>query len=313
MRRLHWAGAPITAHPEAAGHVNWSRMTRPGSFLILGGFTLVGFTAVSELVLGRNTTLDVRSMLALAAGALLTLEGLSRLRAAGRHISAAHGEAVQLAVIQERMRFSRDLHDLLGHSLSAIMLEAELASKIAADQPSRTQDELRRLVDSARQALRDVRAVSHGYGPACLPDEVSLVTALLTSAGVNVHAEVNHGALSETVDSALAAVLREAVTNILRHSTAQHCSITTTRAADDTVRLRVANDGIPRGARLNHHGNGFRNMSARLREIGGELTVSLTRNGQHWFELTAAAPGTFGMRMPAGSTAAGSTAYQVSE
>lgn len=99
------------------------------------------------------------------------------------------------------MCYTRDLHDLIGYSLSAIMLKAELASRIAADQLSRAKDEIRGVVDTARQALSDVRAVSHGCGPISLSNELSLVASLLTATGVDAHAEISYGALSEAAGS----------------------------------------------------------------------------------------------------------------
>jgi two-component system sensor histidine kinase DesK len=200
-------------------------------------------------------------------------------------VDATRGELAQLAVINERMRFSRDLHDLLGYSLSAITLKAELTRRLVASNPARARDELAEILDTARQALADVRAVASGYRNISLAKEASSVVALLSAAGIETQAEITCGALDERVDTVLATVLREAVTNMLRHSTARRCSIVA-GVDGDQVRLLVANDGVPRSAASSRSGGGLENLTMRVTAIGGELTVQIRGGG--WFEVQAA-------------------------
>jgi two-component system, NarL family, sensor histidine kinase DesK len=215
--------------------------------------------------------------------------GLARLSLLVRYVDARRGELAQLAVISERMRFARDLHDLLSYSLSAITLKAELTRRLVPANPGRARDELAEILDIARQALADVRLVSSGYRNISLAKEASSVTALLAAAGIDTQADIDCGPLDEKVDTALATVLRETVTNLLRHSTARHCTIeaTSTQAG---IQLRVANDGIPRGTATGRPGGGLENLSTRMTAIDGTLTARIRPDA--WFEVTAHAPRT---------------------
>jgi len=167
----------------------------------------VGFAAVSALAVG------------------LFVFGLSRLSQVISYVHAARGELAQLAVVRERVRFARDLHDLLGYSLSAITLKAELARRLVSANPGRSRDEIAELLDIARQALADVRTVSSGYRNISLSKEAASVASLLITAGIDARVEISCGPLDERVDTVLATVVRESVTNMLRHSQARGCSI----------------------------------------------------------------------------------------
>jgi len=212
--------------------------------------------------------------------------GLARLSQVIRYVHARRGELAQLAVIKERMRFARDLHDLLGYSLSAITLKAELTRRLMASNLGRARDELAELLDIARQALADVRIVSSGYRNISLAKEATSVTSLLAEAGISTRIQISSGMLEEKVDTVLATVLREAVTNILRHSSARNVLIEAGISAEG-VRLLVANDGVPRSARADPDG-GLENLTARMQAIGGQLTASIRDDG--WFTVLAEAP-----------------------
>jgi two-component system sensor histidine kinase DesK len=221
---------------------------------------------------------------ALAVGLLVF--GLSRLSLVIRYVHAARGELAQLAVVRERVRFARDLHDLLGYSLSAITLKAELARRLVPANPGRSRDEIAELLDIARQALADVRTVSSGYRNISLSKEAASVASLLTTAGIDARVEISCGPLDERVDTVLATVVRESVTNMLRHSQARVCSIEA-RQAGDVIQLRMLNDGVPRNAATGRRGGGLENLAARLEAIGGRLTATVSE-GQ--FDLLAEAP-----------------------
>lgn len=216
----------------------------------------------------------------------LVIFGLARLAQLVRYVYSRRSELAQLAVMKERERFARDLHDLLGYSLSAITLKAELARRLAGTSPARARDELSEVIDVARQALADTRLVAHGYRNINLAKEASAVAALLADAGIDARVEINCGPLDEAVDTVLATVLREAVTNILRHSTAQNCSVEAGYVGE-TIRLRVVNDGVLRSSSADSHHGGLENLTARLETIGGRLTVTPC-DGQ--FELLAEVP-----------------------
>jgi two-component system sensor histidine kinase DesK len=217
----------------------------------------------------------------------LWIFGLARLAQLIRFIHATRTELAELAIVNERMRFARDLHDLLGYSLSSITLKSELTRRLVGSNPGRARDELAQVIDIARQALADVRTVASGYRTMSLEKEASSVSALLAEAGISAQVSVDCGALDERVDTVLATVLREAVTNLLRHSAVRNC-VVEARVAGDTVSLKVANDGVPRSAPSGRRGGGLDNLSTRLLAIGGRLTAKVTDNG--WFSVLAEAP-----------------------
>jgi two-component system sensor histidine kinase DesK len=217
----------------------------------------------------------------------LIVFGLSRLSLIITYLKATRTELAQLAVVKERMRFARDLHDLLGYSLSAITLKAELTRRLVSSNPARAMDELAELTDVARQALADVRLVASGYRNMSLSKEAASVLSLLSTAGIAARVEINCGPLDEEVDTVLATVLRETVTNMLRHSTAQNCTVEAC-AAGDVVRLRVSNDGVPPAGSSRRDGGGLDNLASRLEAVGGTLTVKC-HDGRFEALATAAA------------------------
>jgi two-component system sensor histidine kinase DesK len=196
-------------------------------------------------------------------------------------------DAATFAVINERMRFARDLHDLLGYSLSAIAVKAEFASQVAATEPDRARDELSEVLAIARLALTDMRTVADGFHRLSLSREVNSAASLLAAADIDVRAEIDCGTLDELLDTAFATVLRELVTNVLRHSRARHCVITGSTDCG-SVTLRVANDGVACSASAPSRGNGLRNLTNRMAALGGTLSIRSGRDG--WFEVLAQAP-----------------------
>ncbi len=265
-----------------------------GSVLLLvpGWAAWALFTAVtaSMLAVGELWALTSYGVAYVTVATLdigLVVFGLSRLSQVVRYAHATRAQLAQLAVIGERMRFARDLHDLLGYSLSAITLKAELSRRLVASNPAQARDELAEVLDIARQALADVRLVARGYRNISLAMESSSVTSLLSTTGIDVRVALACGALDEKVDTALATVLREAVTNMLRHSTAQTCTIEAGQVGE-IIRLRVVNDGVPRSDASRGHVGGLQNLAERLREVDGRLTAGTRPDGR--FEVLAEAP-----------------------
>ena len=247
-----------------------------GSLLLLvpgpAGWALFGAVVASMLVYPLKTGMGSYWVVYLTVSTFdtgLVVYGLSRLSLVIMYLRAARGELAQLAIIRERERFARDLHDLLGYSLSAITLKAELARRLVSANPGRSRDELAELLDVARQALADVRAVSSGYRNISLGKEAASVASLLVAAGIEIRVEINCGPLDEPVDTVLATVVRESVTNMLRHSQARACSIEA-RHEGEVVQLRMLNDGVPRDAATGRRGGGLENLAARLDAIGGQ-------------------------------------------
>jgi two-component system, NarL family, sensor histidine kinase DesK len=241
---------------------------------------------IGPIVLGLNAyTVAYLTVASLDIG--LIVFGLSRLTLVIRYVHASRAELAQLAVVRERMRFARDLHDLLGYSLSAITLKAELTRRLVGVNPERARDELADLLDVSRQALADVRMVASGYRNMSLSKEAASVVSLLATAGITAQVEINCGALDEDIDTVLATVLREAVTNMLRHSTAQNCTVEA-NVSGDAATLRVTNDGVPGPSALRRDGGGLDNLASRLEAVGGSLTTRVGDDGR--FDVLATVP-----------------------
>ncbi|NUT48776.1 MAG: histidine kinase, partial [Saccharothrix sp.] len=171
----------------------------------------------------------------------------------------------RLAVTEERLRFARDVHDLLGHRLTVIALKAELAARLSAVDGERAGAEADEVRALAAAALADLREAVHGYRSVELPDQASAIEQVLTSSGVRCTVSVPSGL--PAVARELSWALREAGTNVLRHSRARWCTIDVVAGADE-VRLTVANDGA-HGAR--GRGSGLTGLAERLARVGGTV------------------------------------------
>jgi two-component system sensor histidine kinase DesK len=289
------AEALVTYLPMLVLLREWAGMAGffAGSALLLlsGGVAWILFGAAvgSMLVIPLASHLGPYATAYLALSTLvlgLVIFGLARLAQLVRYVYSRRGELAQLAVMKERTRFARDLHDLLGYSLSAITLKAELTRRLVGSNPAGARDELSEVIDIARQALADTRLVAHGYRNINLAKEASSAAALLADAGISARVEINCGPLDETVDTVLAIVLREAVTNMLRHSAAQSCSVEAEHVCE-TIRLRVVNDGVLDLPAVGSNHGGLENITARLETIGGRMTAKV-RDGH--FDLIAEVP-----------------------
>jgi two-component system sensor histidine kinase DesK len=199
----------------------------------------------------------------------LFAHGVSRLMSANEELTAAREELAGLAVTNERLRFARDLHDLLGHSLTVIRAKSELASRVARDDPDRAACEMESVEHLSRQALVDMREAVTGYRHLTLAAEVANGRAVLRAAGITPDVAVNGVALASDVDETLGWVVREAITNVVRHSQASRCRVATV-VADGEVRLEVADDG--RGG-APADGMGLTGVRERLAAVGGTLDV----------------------------------------
>ncbi|MFD5831279.1 sensor histidine kinase [Lentzea sp. NPDC060358] len=216
----------------------------------------------------------------------LVVFGLSRLPSLVKQLETARSELADLAVSQERLRFARDLHDLLGFSLSAITLKVELARRMLGEHTERALRELAEILGIAREALTDVRAVASSYRELSLTDEIESARSVLTAAGVATTIQADPAELSPRSRTVLAAVLREGVTNLLRHSLAGRCSITIARSGR-TVSIDIVNDGVPAQAD-GERGSGLTNLATRAKAIGGSLLVQTSPAGT--FRLLAEVP-----------------------
>ena len=199
-------------------------------------------------------------------------------------LDQARLDGARLAVTEERLRFSRDVHDVVGRTLSAVALKAELAAAQASAGRPEASATMREVQGIATEALAEVRAVVRGYREADLAAEVAGARALLEAGGITVATVSDTADLPGPVRRTFAWVVREASTNILRHSDASRARLGITRDASGAV-LTVTNDRSH--APGDTPGSGLTGLTERLAEIGGTLTAD--RNGDT-FTLTAHIP-----------------------
>ncbi|TMD17956.1 MAG: sensor histidine kinase [Chloroflexi bacterium] len=188
---------------------------------------------------------------------------------ANRQLSQAREQIARLAVGEERLRFARDLHDLLGHSLSVIALKSELAGRLIKTTPGLAAHEVEDIEKVARDALRDVREAVAGYRQPTLAAELAGAHEALAAAGIEDHIDQDHAPLPSVVESVLAWTVREGVTNVMRHSQAKRCAIRIANR-DGRATVEVVDDG--RGGTL-EAGTGLRGLRERVLERGGTLTA----------------------------------------
>jgi two-component system sensor histidine kinase DesK len=204
---------------------------------------------------------------------------------AGR-LDEARRLSAELAVKDERLRFAADLHDIQGHHLQVIALKSELAARLAEADLTRAVAEMRDVQRLAADALRDTRAVVQGYRRTSLDDEIANATRILASAGIDTRTTVDPAAIGDAARHLLGLVMREATTNLLRHSRAHHASVDY-RVADGVARLQVSNDGAYEAGPDTASGTGLRALAERLRAADGGL--EWTHDGDR-FEIIASLP-----------------------
>jgi two-component system, NarL family, sensor histidine kinase DesK len=251
----------------------------------------------AEYLLGPHTLSEAGYLTVATMLTTLTVFGMSKLAELVREVHTSRADMARMAVDAERLRFARDLHDLLGYSLSAIILKCELAHRLVPAQPERAQQELTEILQAARDALGDVRIVASSYRELSLDSELVSARSILATIGIDACVKVAHDEVRGETETVMATVLREAVTNILRHSKAQNCVIESVREGD-SVQLRIANDGLDEplagglaliaDRRAGPIGNGLSNLAYRVESLGGKLAAC--QGGDGWFELTATIP-----------------------
>ena len=235
-------------------------------------------------------------LVGVAASTSLAVYGLSRLTDVAERLEATRRELARAAADRERLRVAQDIHDLLGLGLSAVALKCDLAGRLIGRDDARTRGELDALVRLAAQARADIRAVTTGEHGLSLRAELDVARELLASTGMDVQVCTEPlEQLPADVEAVLATVLREAVTNVLRHARAARCEIEVVQDGQG-VTLRVANDGRtdeapdPAGEDKQGRGaggHGLANLVARAAAAGGRLTVR--PDGGH-FELMVQVP-----------------------
>ena len=245
--------------PMAVVHFAAESTTSPPEFMVLNGFYAV-------------TTLLVTGFV---------IYGVVRLVVVSDELAQARTELAEAAVLRERLRISRDLHDGLGSSLAAIALKGDLARKLIGRDPVAADGELAELIHVARDAAQDVRQVARGYREMSLAGEVHRAMALLEASGVSCQTDLAPLEVPRQVDEALAWAVREGATNVVRHSRATSCSISTSAQAG-AVRLELVNDGARERCA---DGGGLTGLKERAAGLGGSVSAERIENDGFRFTM----------------------------
>ena len=255
---------------------------------------LSGFVVESLVVAAEGVWWHIHWLFPVQAIFLLLVVGggnifFSQQRRSNDKLHAAQEENIALAAVAERERIARDLHDVLGHTLSVIVLKAELAGRLIERDPQRAAAEIGDVERTARTALAEVREAIGGYRARGLAAEIETARRALDAAGVTLTLESEMGSakLAATEETVLALALREAVTNIVRHAQAKNCRLRFV-SENGRQRLFVEDDGEHAIAR---EGNGLRGMRERVEALGGSMRLERERGTRLFIELPLRAEG----------------------
>ncbi|MFJ7964954.1 sensor histidine kinase [Streptomyces sp. NPDC096324] len=272
------------------------------TFPLRVSYWTIPLTAVVMLLVGlHGGEEDARNLVLLVVLIGFAMTGVRQLVRTTVELRKARATVAQLAANEERLRLARDLHDLLGHSLSLITLKSELAGRMLPDHPDKAAQQVADIEQVSRQALVDVREAVTGYRRPRLAGELAGAQVALTAADViaDLPAEPGLDGVPEETESALAWALREAVTNVVRHSGARRCTVELVRRQTldgPVLELSVEDDGSG-GTSGTAPGNGLTGLTERLEKAGGSMEAGRVRHG---FRLVARAP-LEGGRAPVGA------------
>ena len=205
--------------------------------------------------------------------AALAVFGLRRAMLRGLELAEARKDFAELRVQEERTRFARDLHDILGHSLTVVTVKAELAGRLLPEHPDRAATEIADVERLARTALADVRAAVAGYREPSLAGELVSAKTALQAAGITAALPTAVDQVPEDRRELFAWVLREGVTNVVRHSGARRCTVTL-----DADRVEVVDDGTG-AASAGGPGHGLVGLRERAAAAGAVLQVGSAPGG----------------------------------
>lgn len=253
--------------------------------LLAGTMSLIGGAS-------GGTTL---SFVATTAGIGLLMLLLRDLRVRNQELVDARAEVARLAVANERERFARDLHDLLGHTLSVIALKAELAGRLLPGAPERAAGEIAEVEQVAREALGEVRDAVSGYRQPTLDGELAGARMALSAAGIEAEVRRPSVSLEPTVEAVLGWAVREGATNVIRHSGARR-AVFEVRGALSETELEVLDDGGGSAGRVSGGragvggsgggsgsngggGHGLEGLSERVEELGGSIEAGPRAEG----------------------------------
>jgi len=239
---------------------------------------IVGFMLVPIVVppLVDSWHADSDGATALAIGIVsLAMFGFFAVLRSNAELAEARSEVARLATENERARIARDLHDLLGHSLTTITVKAALANRLAGTDPARAAAEIAEVESLTRQALSDVRAAVSGYREVTLANELAAAREVLRSAGISAQLPGAVDAVDPAAAELFGWVVREGITNVVRHSRARSCEVRLGRRS-----IEITDDG--RGAGAAEAGNGLAGLRERAAAAGGRLQAGPGAGGRGW-------------------------------
>jgi two-component system sensor histidine kinase DesK len=237
--------------------------------------------AVPRLVPGWTPNDDVAFQIMVAG---LAIWGIGRVVQRNAQLAAAREEIAQLAVANERNRFARDLHDLLGHSLTVMSVKAELAGRLVRMAPERAEDEIADIQRLAREALTDVRSAVGGYREVSLGAELARARSALTAAGIEPELPFAVDAVPPDRQELFGWAVREGITNVVRHSGAKRCWVRLTASE-----VEISDDGAgPTVDPSAGVGHGLSGLRERASAAGGTLTIG--RRPEGGFTLRVSVP-----------------------
>lgn len=240
---------------------------------------------VAERVAGAETT----SLVVMTAAVGLSMTTYRRILDLNAELRHTRRELARTAVTQERLRFARDMHDTLGHDLLQLTLRAEVTRRLYRAGRTDVEAELQQIEDMGRQCLERVREAVTGYRRLSLPAVIEEARPTLADAGISVTVHLTKDPLPQDVETALSWVVREALTNVVRHAQATHCRVRLSTEGGRAV-LEVLDDGKGpvRRPLLGPGGNGLTGLAERVTALGGSLRTSAAPGGG--FRLLAAVP-----------------------
>lgn len=287
QRRLPWlvGGAVIAGVLVLADRPDWGilfiflavvsgvRLPEPQSIVGVGAAAVL---ATVTMLLGDSETWSAVSVGLSAGGIGFLFLLISRLSRAYEALRSAQEELAQAAVNEERLRFSRDLHDLLGHSLSVISLKAQLAGRLIDSDPAGARTQVDEIESVTREALGEVRAAVAGYARPTLATELAGARRALEAAGIEPQLDATVE-LPEQVDEVLAWTIREGTTNVLRHSDARTARIVVAGGRDSAA-VEVVDDGETSFG-SDGDGHGLAGLRERAARVGGSVEAGPAPGG----------------------------------
>jgi two-component system, NarL family, sensor histidine kinase DesK len=292
---ITWLSAPLFMHRLLS--LQWFLiasllMLLPGRMALAAAATdavaLAVWLAATDTVTSGPSQLawGVLSDMVIFVAGSASLFGAARLVWLAKEFRVTRTQLADLAIERERLRISRDLHDLLGHSLSAVALKGDLAQRLLERQEvSRAEAEIESIVSLARSAFRDLREITHREPAVSLSSELDRCTDILAAVGVETEITRRVERLPPKVDELFAWAVREGVTNVVRHSSAHTCSIFI-GPGDGQLRLEIENDGA---GMASVDGQGLSDLAMRSAELFGKARGQTTGAGR--FVLTVDVPG----------------------